>query len=216
MSPCSPALIANWCESPSSNPAIHGRQISLSDKTIELVRWVLLASVFINVLQATLLFDFFERRLFEPFFAYTERMGGAVPGIMRNKLMHRISPLVVAIVSLILWWYLGTPEGVALLRGSAQNHPRPAISGSTTSPGYVCATIVVILYGVYSVLGLYLALRLSRLGITAALLKRGQIDPTLYSADARVWLERDRIWRKAAWPVWIGSGVAAWLLCSLF
>jgi hypothetical protein len=39
------------------------------------------------------------------------------------------------------------------------------------------------------------------------LLQSDHIDPTLYSADARLWLERDKIWRKASWPVWM----ALWL-----
>ena len=90
----------------------------MSDKAIAVVRWVLLASVLINVLQATLLFHFFERRVFQPWYALTERMGGSVPPIMRNERMHRLWPLFIAIVFLGLWWYLGTPSGVALLRES--------------------------------------------------------------------------------------------------
>jgi hypothetical protein len=73
-------------------------------------------SVVINVLQATVLFNFFQRRVFEPWYALSERKGGRVPAIMRDERMHRFWPLLVAIVFVALWWYFGTPSGVALLR----------------------------------------------------------------------------------------------------
>jgi hypothetical protein len=88
----------------------------MSDKAIGIIRWVLLASALLNILQATLLFDFFERRVFQPWFSLSERVGGRVPEVMRDKRMHRIWPILMAVVFLGLWWYLGTADGVALLR----------------------------------------------------------------------------------------------------
>jgi hypothetical protein len=39
---------------------------------------------------------------------------------MRDQRMHRIWPLFMAVVFLILWWYFGTPNGVAFLRKAAR------------------------------------------------------------------------------------------------
>ena len=88
----------------------------MSDKTIAVVRWILLASVLINIFQATLLFNFFERRVFQPWFSLNERKGGKVPAIMRDERMHRVWPFFMAFVLFVLWWYFGTAGGVAFLK----------------------------------------------------------------------------------------------------
>ena len=88
----------------------------MSDKAINIVRWFILVSVVINILQATILFEVFERWLFRPWLAMNERAGGRVPAIMRDERMHRFWALLMAIVSGGIWWYLGTPVGAAFLR----------------------------------------------------------------------------------------------------
>ena len=64
-----------------------------------------------TLLQATLLFDTFQRRIFEPWFAMSERMGGHVPTIMRDTRTHRAWPLLMAALFFGLWWFTGTPGG---------------------------------------------------------------------------------------------------------
>jgi len=88
----------------------------MSDTAITILRWVIVASVVLNILQATLLFDLFQRRLFKPWVAMNERAGGRVPAIMRDERMHRLWPLLMAVLLIAAWWYLGTPAGVELLR----------------------------------------------------------------------------------------------------
>ena len=88
----------------------------MTDRAIQILRWVLLVSVLINLLQATLLRGFFHRRVFEPWIALNERHGRKIPATMRDERAQRFWPLFVAVVLLVLWWYLGTPSGVALLR----------------------------------------------------------------------------------------------------
>ena len=83
----------------------------MPDRSLAIVRWVLLASTVINLLQATLLFDTFQRRIFEPWFAMSERRGGHVPAIMRDTRMHRAWPLLMAALFFGLWWFTGTPGG---------------------------------------------------------------------------------------------------------
>jgi hypothetical protein len=90
----------------------------MSDNAIAGLRWVILVSVLLNVLQATVLFGAFERWVYGPWFALSERKGGRVPAIMRDKRIHRISAIVMAVVMLVAWWYLGTPAGEQLMRKS--------------------------------------------------------------------------------------------------
>jgi hypothetical protein len=87
----------------------------MTDRAIEILRWFLLASVVMNVLQATILFGFFQRRVFQPWYALSERKGGRVPTIMRDERMHRFWPLFMAVFCLVVWWYFGTPSGVEFL-----------------------------------------------------------------------------------------------------
>ncbi|HEY5022356.1 MAG TPA: hypothetical protein VII30_07715 [Gemmatimonadaceae bacterium] len=90
----------------------------MSDNAIAALRWVILGSVLVSVLQATVLFNAFERWVYRPWFAMSERAGGRVPAIMRDGRIHRISAIIMAVVMLVTWWYLGTPAGVQLMRKS--------------------------------------------------------------------------------------------------
>jgi hypothetical protein len=82
--------------------------------------------------------------------------------------------------------------------------------------GYRCAEIVVVLYVAYGLLGIYVGRKLHRLRIREPLTKRDRVNPEFYSPDARLWLERNKTWEKASWPVWIGGVLAIWFICGLF
>jgi hypothetical protein len=88
----------------------------MSDHAIAIVRWVMLASAAINLLQATVLFDVFQRRLVQPWLAVSERTGARVPAIMRDARIHRVWPWLMTAFFLGLWWYFGTSAGVDMLR----------------------------------------------------------------------------------------------------
>ena len=88
----------------------------MSDRAVEIVRWVLLASVVLNLLQATVLFGAFQRRAFRPWAALNERAGARVPVPMRDARMQRAWPFLMAAALLAAWWYLGTPAGADTLR----------------------------------------------------------------------------------------------------
>ena len=88
----------------------------MSDRAILIVRYALLGSAILSLLQATLLFHAFQRRVFQPWFAMSERMGRPVPPIMRDERLHRAWPLLMTAVLTGMWWYTGTPAGIALLQ----------------------------------------------------------------------------------------------------
>ena len=90
----------------------------MSDRAIAILRWFLLVSVVLNVLQATILFSFFERHIFQAWAGFNERWGRQVPALMRNERMHRFWPWFMAAVLFALWWYFGTPAGIAFLHNS--------------------------------------------------------------------------------------------------
>ena len=83
------------------------------------------------------------------------------------------------------------------------------------SRGYVCAEILIVLYAIYGLLGIYLGRRLHGLRVKEPITKRDRVDPEFYSPDAREWIERNKRWEKASWPVWIGALLAMWFVCSL-
>ena len=82
--------------------------------------------------------------------------------------------------------------------------------------GYRCAELVLILYAAYGLLGIYVGRKLHKLRIREPLTKSDRANPEFYSPDARLWLDRNRIWENASWPVWIGGVLAIWFICSLF
>ena len=88
----------------------------MSDRAVEIVRWVLLASVGLNLLQATVLFGAYQRRVLRPWAALNERAGARVPAVMRDARVQRAWPLLMAAALLAAWWYLGTPAGAEALR----------------------------------------------------------------------------------------------------
>ena len=71
-------------------------------RAIEILRWVILVSVLINLLQATLLRRFFQRWVFEPWYAVNERRGATIPAALRDERMQRAWPLFVAVVLFVL------------------------------------------------------------------------------------------------------------------
>ena len=92
----------------------------MSDSAINMLRWVLLVSVVLNILQATVLFTFFERRIFQPWLAFNDRRGARVPALMRDERIRRFWPWFMAAALLALWWYFGTPAGTSFLHNAAR------------------------------------------------------------------------------------------------
>jgi len=92
----------------------------MSDSAINILRWVLLVSVVLNILQATVLYTFFERRIFQPWVAFNARRGAKVPASMRDERVRRFWPWFMAVALLALWWYFGTPTGMAFLHNAAR------------------------------------------------------------------------------------------------
>jgi hypothetical protein len=79
----------------------------MSEHAIAGVRWFLLAVAVLGLLQATVLFGFYER--------LTNRLGDRVPAVMRDARVRRAWPLFKTILVLALWWFFGTPAGRDLL-----------------------------------------------------------------------------------------------------
>ena len=92
----------------------------MSDKAISIIRWVLLASAGLNVLQATVLFRILQRRIVRPWFEASARAGTPVPAVVRDERMQRAWPALMAAFCLAAWWYLGTAAGAALVRRAMQ------------------------------------------------------------------------------------------------
>jgi len=87
----------------------------MSEHVIAGLRWFLLAAAVLSLLQATVLFRFFERYMFAPWFRLNERLGAQIPLLMRDARVRRAWPLFMTVVLLTLWWFLGTPAGRDIL-----------------------------------------------------------------------------------------------------
>lgn len=85
----------------------------MSMNTLSILRWVLLASAVINLLQATVLFHQAQRWIMQPWFEVSARAGRRAPAVMRDKRMQRAWPLFMAALFFAAWWYLGTAGGAA-------------------------------------------------------------------------------------------------------
>lgn len=81
-----------------------------------IIRGVVLAIAVLSFLQATVLFRFTQRRLLEPWFALGERRGAPVPPLLRDERVRRGWAILMTVAFAGLWWYLGTPAGVEMLR----------------------------------------------------------------------------------------------------
>ena len=83
---------------------------------ITAIRWFFLVGATLNFLQATVLFDFFRRRLIEPWFRLSERAGGRIPPIMQDRRFQRGWPLLMTVVFGAMWWFTGSVAGQARLQ----------------------------------------------------------------------------------------------------
>jgi len=83
----------------------------MPDRYISVLRWFFLFGATTSLLQATVLFRFFQRRLFEPWVAFNERLGASVPALMRDPRMQRGWPILMAVIFGALWWFSGTQAG---------------------------------------------------------------------------------------------------------
>ena len=84
-----------------------------TESLISVVRWVLLVGIVTNVLQATVLFEWFQRAIVGRWAAMAERMGRPLPPLLLNRRLQRAFLILNVIVFLVVWWFLGTPTGVA-------------------------------------------------------------------------------------------------------
>ena len=84
------------------------------------IRWFFLIGAVLSLLQATILFDVFQRYVIQPWFRVNERMGARVPRIMSDQRFQRIWPAFMAIVLGAIWWGTGTPAGQAWLLGGGR------------------------------------------------------------------------------------------------
>jgi hypothetical protein len=90
----------------------------MPESIISIIRWFFFIGAVMSFLQATVLFAFFQRFLFKPWFRMNERMGASIPSFMRDPRFQRAWPLFMAVVLGTLWWISGTPAGHAWLRAA--------------------------------------------------------------------------------------------------
>lgn len=88
---------------------------------LSVVRWVLLASAAINLLQGTVPFHHAQRWIIRPWFEANARAGRPVPTSMRDERVQRAWPLFMAVLSFGIW-YLGTPGGIAAAASAVGPH----------------------------------------------------------------------------------------------
>jgi hypothetical protein len=82
-------------------------------------RWFLLSGIAVNLLQATVLFEWFQRAVVGRFAAFAARRGQPLPAFFVDRRVQRVAPLFNAAFFFAFWWFLGTPAGVALFSSSA-------------------------------------------------------------------------------------------------
>ena len=87
----------------------------MSDTAIAIVRWALLLSAVGALLQATVLYGWFRRRMLDPWLAANARAGAPISPRLRDDRMHRAWAVGMAIIFIALWWFLGTPTGLEFL-----------------------------------------------------------------------------------------------------
>ena len=88
----------------------------MSDRAIEIIRWIIFASAALSLLQGTLLFRPFKHRFLDPWVAMIEKAGGRAPIGVRNERFMRFWALLMSALFLGIWWHLGTTAGAELLR----------------------------------------------------------------------------------------------------
>lgn len=88
----------------------------MTPTVITALRWFLLFGAVSSFLQATVLFGVTQRWLVEPWRRHAERAGGQIPRLMLDARLQRGWPLFMSIVFGALWWWTGTPAGLAFLQ----------------------------------------------------------------------------------------------------
>lgn len=86
----------------------------MSPGALPMVRWVLLAITAFQLLIGTVLYDRVQAPLIRRFEAFAERSGKPVPALLIGEWFLRAWAIFGGVVLLALWWYLGTPGGVAM------------------------------------------------------------------------------------------------------
>ena len=92
----------------------------MTPQIITAIRSFFLVGAVLSLLQATILFNVFQRWLIEPWFRLNERVGGSVPRFMRDRRFQRGWPLLLAGVFGLLWGVTGTVAGQAWLQRGGQ------------------------------------------------------------------------------------------------
>ena len=87
------------------------------ESLINALRWVLLVGIVANLLQATLLFEWFQRVIVNRWAAMAERMGRPLPPLMLNRRLQRAFMILNVVVFFAIWWFLGTPTGAKFFLG---------------------------------------------------------------------------------------------------
>ena len=92
----------------------------MTPQMVVAIRWFFLIGALLSLLQATILFDVFQRVVIQPWFRLNERLGASVPRMMSDQRFQRGWPALMAIVFAVIWWVTGTPAGQAWLLGGGR------------------------------------------------------------------------------------------------
>jgi hypothetical protein len=86
----------------------------MSPEPLSLVRWVLLAIAVLVLLSSTILYDRIMAPPIRRLAAAYEQRGNPLPAFVFAEWFVRAWNVLNGLVLLALWWYLGTPGGVAM------------------------------------------------------------------------------------------------------
>jgi hypothetical protein len=85
-------------------------------EVVSTLRVALLVAIIAQLLAATVLFPILWRRFMEPLIRLAESRGQPMPALLRAQAFWRTAAVFVAVAPIVLWFVLGTPEGVAFLQ----------------------------------------------------------------------------------------------------
>ena len=88
------------------------------------IRVILLIAAVTAVLQATVLNRLIQRTVFDRWIAFGARIGQPMPARpFPDPRLARAFPLLMALVFLAVWWFLGTADGVSWAVSHLGRHP---------------------------------------------------------------------------------------------
>jgi hypothetical protein len=80
---------------------------------LAVVRWLLLINGVLGLLLSTVLFERVGRPLATGWWRLIVPPGERVPRFLLDPRVHQAWGAIGGTVSLLMWWYLGTPAGIA-------------------------------------------------------------------------------------------------------